>query len=461
MSISGIPTELDKHILSYLQHDSLNAISKVSKYYRGIAEPYLYRNLKFDGQKDSRIRWLVLTLVARPDVAKNVKTLKVSYQHEDGVLVKHKKLIAMLWNDLQNILSALENILKLVNPMNWQVEWTEALTGRKGLLGCLAFLLCHTVNIESIDMDFCGAGYWESFFFALLRMIREKRTLERTLSLSKLRDLRLKSIGVSYLPFFPELQSLTIERDYRTLTNCASSANAISKIHTLTLKETSTTAASLCQLLKQQQLRNLQSLRMFEAFANDTQGLGLLLQSLRDQCPKLESLECFNRWRDLVTRDMPVRGFQELHNLKILRIDMEMLVENNGASGLPHPATALPPNLEVLHLSSIPRDEFISTVSTYLNNTSDRQTVVRYINCLVSAIPLRDISVSIMERFEDDDDHMTPVRLSSDMKKYLNSIACTFLAMGVKLSFGKLTSSHYDSPLKPELLVDAEFITDT
>jgi hypothetical protein len=44
MSLSALSTELDNRILDFLDHDALNAISKISKYYRSVAEPRLYRN---------------------------------------------------------------------------------------------------------------------------------------------------------------------------------------------------------------------------------------------------------------------------------------------------------------------------------------------------------------------------------------------------------------------------------
>jgi len=47
MSLGEFPTELDTRVCAYLQGDqaALDAMSRASKYYRGPAEPFLYRDL--------------------------------------------------------------------------------------------------------------------------------------------------------------------------------------------------------------------------------------------------------------------------------------------------------------------------------------------------------------------------------------------------------------------------------
>ncbi|KAF1945077.1 hypothetical protein EJ02DRAFT_451912 [Clathrospora elynae] len=81
MSLSALPTELDSRILDFLEHDALNAMLKVSKYYRGVAEPYLYRHLAFTNLQDTEVRALLLGVVSRPLLATHIKFIRLNRDH--------------------------------------------------------------------------------------------------------------------------------------------------------------------------------------------------------------------------------------------------------------------------------------------------------------------------------------------------------------------------------------------
>jgi hypothetical protein len=79
MSLNQLPAELDAIIVGYLADDkkTMSAISKVSKYYRSVAKPYLYEDLVFCGDDWDGLTLLLSTLVRREQLGLYVKSLNV------------------------------------------------------------------------------------------------------------------------------------------------------------------------------------------------------------------------------------------------------------------------------------------------------------------------------------------------------------------------------------------------
>jgi len=105
MSLQKLSTELDGHIASCLVSDTkaLSAFSKTNKYYRGIAEPYLYTNIEVYESELERPLRLLFTLLERKELALHIKSLSyVPAQHgpfqdaDIGPAVR-KKLQSDVW----------------------------------------------------------------------------------------------------------------------------------------------------------------------------------------------------------------------------------------------------------------------------------------------------------------------------------------------------------------------------
>jgi hypothetical protein len=73
MSLEALPTELDLRIIGFLDTKHKSALSRVSKYYRDVAEPLLYERVQLWGHDDHRVRQLLLTLLQRKDLRHLVK----------------------------------------------------------------------------------------------------------------------------------------------------------------------------------------------------------------------------------------------------------------------------------------------------------------------------------------------------------------------------------------------------
>jgi hypothetical protein len=79
MSLNDLPTELDSMIISHLADDkkTLNALSKISKSHRPLAEAYLYKELFFCADDWESLALLLLTLFRREQLGLYIKSLKV------------------------------------------------------------------------------------------------------------------------------------------------------------------------------------------------------------------------------------------------------------------------------------------------------------------------------------------------------------------------------------------------
>lgn len=104
MSLAKLPTELDTLIVSFHEHDtfdkgSLGASSNVSKYYRSIAEPLLYKRLKFEHGELHALRCLLITLLDRKDLAGYINsfTLMPQYFSEDPFASNEDFVRRKLW----------------------------------------------------------------------------------------------------------------------------------------------------------------------------------------------------------------------------------------------------------------------------------------------------------------------------------------------------------------------------
>jgi hypothetical protein len=74
MSLNDLPTELDKHILEHLHSLDLSRMICISRYYRGISEPLLYKSIYIASNHHDRIKKLLFTLLRRKDLQAAIRT---------------------------------------------------------------------------------------------------------------------------------------------------------------------------------------------------------------------------------------------------------------------------------------------------------------------------------------------------------------------------------------------------
>ncbi|XP_014559201.1 hypothetical protein COCVIDRAFT_24478 [Bipolaris victoriae FI3] len=172
MSFSKLSTELDTKILEYLHDDrpSLTAMSMVSKYFRRITEPILYRDLCFPEMTTIQMKQLLTIVLLRPQLAKHVRSFTMVPKRRnplDRTDNTPSKEEMEAWNNLHQAnypaLFALSQKLKTfrLNPQFVQIwfihildcAFSHYLASRDPFLDpFLAVFLILTTNIETINL---------------------------------------------------------------------------------------------------------------------------------------------------------------------------------------------------------------------------------------------------------------------------------------------------------------------
>jgi hypothetical protein len=67
--MESLSTEIDEHIIRLLPQAALNSMSRVSKGYNALTEPYLYRDIVFSVEQELDIFRLFFTILKRNDLA--------------------------------------------------------------------------------------------------------------------------------------------------------------------------------------------------------------------------------------------------------------------------------------------------------------------------------------------------------------------------------------------------------
>jgi hypothetical protein len=73
-----ISTELDENIIGHLPQAAFNSVSKVSRYYRKLAEPYLYRDLVFSIHQHISISELLTAILDRRELSLHTRSLTLT-----------------------------------------------------------------------------------------------------------------------------------------------------------------------------------------------------------------------------------------------------------------------------------------------------------------------------------------------------------------------------------------------
>jgi hypothetical protein len=72
MSMFSLSTELEENILRQLAQPELDSISRTSKYYRTLAEPFLYKSLKISEDQEYSLACLLVICLRRKELATHI-----------------------------------------------------------------------------------------------------------------------------------------------------------------------------------------------------------------------------------------------------------------------------------------------------------------------------------------------------------------------------------------------------
>lgn len=159
MSLSELSTELDHHIIRLLSHGELDSLSRVSKYYRGLAEPYHYESLQFSNAQGLRIMQFFHTIVRRQDLAQHVRSFALTDDGGSGSFDDPTQFNdEESWQSIDVIKDVIANITK---KRNWDLASRllgSVLCGNRSVDGLLAVILCLAKWMNSLALSTISQG---------------------------------------------------------------------------------------------------------------------------------------------------------------------------------------------------------------------------------------------------------------------------------------------------------------
>jgi hypothetical protein len=157
--MNKLSTELDSKIANCLDGDTqaLSAFSKVNKYYRIVAEPYLYKDLVFHPDDDVPLKRLLLTLLHRKELALHISSVRLDDNVGSLPITDAKR--TSLNNDVWAHTSAVFDVTKddsgFNRPRSYTFHWLYHIVQDYGLDfdSSAAFILCMATNLQQIHID--------------------------------------------------------------------------------------------------------------------------------------------------------------------------------------------------------------------------------------------------------------------------------------------------------------------
>ncbi|KAF2108791.1 hypothetical protein BDV96DRAFT_605236 [Lophiotrema nucula] len=411
MSMLKLSSELDGRILSFLEGDrsALNSLSRVSKYYRGLAIPYLYKNLHFDTAQEDRIHYLLFTLLENPELALHVKTFALNTAPTLPPDKKNTAYYAELWDSVNCIRHTINDLGRHYLPIQVLLQWNSSVFAQyPSFDGQIAIVLCMATNLEELTMAYdLPISSWllgtkwmpkegETVYpFHKLKMLNCHTRLQPS-CLPSLQTLKMRNCGgkLPCLPYkFPSgvkvqamLQTLEITHVYFDLVKFES-------------------------LLACQELRNLKTLKVCGVgneigdwnVENALQDLNQydytrMSAAISRYLPELEILH----WKEVrYDREWgaiyPFGSLNKLTKLRDLEIMKHLLRNREQEDPLqrsPHlsdPVGHLPLSLQHILIDDVSDFELGELLKNYARTAEDREDTIQYLTQLIS--PFQDLKV--------------------------------------------------------------------
>lgn len=382
MSIDALPSELDNRILALLDHDALNAMSKTSKTYRGVSEPFLYRRIKFTASHDVSMRWLVVTILHRPNLAAHIRTVNFSEDHRtrgDSVVEAQRKSesSALLEQAIVKLHRTIQTTLgSETGKAEIRVSWMGAVLADNHVEGSLALIVCLAYNIECLTiMGAVGGGVTTGYYGHLLTSImweafnhfysEPSGSLQDSRPFQRLQNFHIKSSSPTKIITLPHLRTIRVENSDEVSISHLFPTNTSHDLHTLEIVDTYCSAKHIQAMFSEHHATELRRLILRGFSAVPDRSCQPILDALIENCHKLEYLELnlLPWFADEI--DRPLTGFGSLVSLSTLRIDLDVLIDLDNPSSFLQLNKLLPPNLRALHITGVPEWEFWSFVDRF------------------------------------------------------------------------------------------------
>ncbi|KAF2254714.1 hypothetical protein BU26DRAFT_514575 [Trematosphaeria pertusa] len=155
-----LSTELDANIAECLSGDAqaLSALSRVSKYYKAVAEPFLYEEIAIADSRHSAIKSLLLTLLNRNGLALRIKSFSLTMGGRGPPPPLRTDLGEAFKGTFSHMQKIGDKIHEMVRPTTTPdialvLDWVrQVLDPAPHADGALALVLCMANNLESLSL---------------------------------------------------------------------------------------------------------------------------------------------------------------------------------------------------------------------------------------------------------------------------------------------------------------------
>lgn len=214
MSLAKLPTEADATIIDFLDHGALHAVCLTSKYYRDLAEPRLYGDVRFTVKDALKVKMLLFTLLKRPELAKYIKRIMISPELTEGTSQDMPELLSFgqseqrrrlqekrkqaLYEECWGVLPIIQQKVETSwpkLPQRSKLSWLEGVVseGQPSLSACLALIITFAENAEYLDYQL---SHDSPILYTVLSYYRPPDATDSTSGhpLAKLKDIHLRGI---------------------------------------------------------------------------------------------------------------------------------------------------------------------------------------------------------------------------------------------------------------------------
>ncbi|KAB2098800.1 hypothetical protein AG0111_0g12879 [Alternaria gaisen] len=315
MSLSELSTELDWLVIQHLPQSALHALTLTNKYYRRLAQPYLYRNIKVHDTSKYSMARLALNLVVRKELARYIRSFELVYTRENRVRARASDIVRMVKanvkanhleteifngrveNVRENFLTRSPEVKKIIQDLAGPLcglQFTlKRFTGQfLGFLLTIILLLATNLEhlqLEDIDDEIPHEVCWERWQGST------QRASGKSYPFHKLKSLELSIGAEASIPILPPTGSLKIcgQGDSRLCWLPHKGPRAIGDMSSLELQDVRISQDDLETMISLPQMRSMKHLKMTRIGhpTLETYNYRRLSKFLSTSLPTLKTLE--------------------------------------------------------------------------------------------------------------------------------------------------------------------------
>jgi len=386
MSLSDLSTEIDEMIIQYLPHHALNNLTLTNKYYRKIAEPYLYRNIQVRSPNILSVPRLLLTLISRRELSQHIRSFafdianerweadlhNLSYYDPSNTIEKVSKDLSKKSSEVQHALKELAYPLK--EPL-FDVTWYYNVSREIWTVDAsLALILCLATNLEHLRLMNMSSAIIEAVCPARWQRLTKSAPLG-IWPLKKLKSLDVVIEKGASIPILAPINTLKVNGIREPYRHGGSNhdfqwsdggSKRVAVLRNLELRHITLQPDRLHRMLELPEMHGIQHLRMGDVHLLEDIGnlydRSRLSERLQQFLPSLKTFEWTGEKLQPCDypRHHPFGSFKNLEHLEELVLGFKSVRPTSANISEPpahllRPTDFLPKSLKTLRITGIPR----------------------------------------------------------------------------------------------------------